>query len=236
MRIFSQALAGGFLGKVIGATFVAFCAFFGFGPKKWAEFMITALPGYITPALAQWAFIALGGATLTALLWSPILGLWRRQSAIPILTSTLPNQSSKAPTDLTARPEAELFPYVDVRELANKKGWNLLDRGALASNRAYDLETAMRQAAASGQLHVYGRKYSVPLGTAPLLPVPKAHFEEYEFRHGCLNYDTIRNVDARTDRLGMRDAELVGKVYCDLHIVRPERSRCWIKLRQLVVN
>jgi hypothetical protein len=64
IKVFSAA----FLGRVVGAIFIALCTFVGFGPDKWVKFVITDLPTYITPAIARGVFIALAVLTLVTLL------------------------------------------------------------------------------------------------------------------------------------------------------------------------
>ena len=123
------------------------------------------------------------------------------------------------------------IPYIQIRDLANLKGWNLSERDSTAHNRAYDLQTIIRQAASDGELKVWGRRFESPLGTNPLLPIPKEHFQEYEFQHGVLNYLNVSNESARTDKLGAHEKDLVGHVFCDLHVSRRDIQQLLAKVK-----
>lgn len=82
MRIFSQAFAGGFAGKIVASLFVAVCLAVGVGPDKWAAYM---MGGETLPWIVRGAFVALGLATAfvlvpaerkqaAATLWRQLLG------------------------------------------------------------------------------------------------------------------------------------------------------------------
>lgn len=43
------------------------------------------------------------------------------------------------------------------------------------------------KAAIDSSLLVWGRKHETPLGSNPLLLIPKEHFEDFECHNGCLN-------------------------------------------------
>jgi len=60
--VFARALAGSLVGKIIAGLFVAVCIALGFGPEKWAAFMIAELPLWITPTVARFAFVFLAVA------------------------------------------------------------------------------------------------------------------------------------------------------------------------------
>jgi len=68
--IFAKALAGGFFGKLAGGVFMAVCLAFGFGPDKWAKFIVTGLPIWVTPVLAQAVFLTLATLTFGSFIWS----------------------------------------------------------------------------------------------------------------------------------------------------------------------
>ncbi len=71
--VFAKAFAGGFLGKLAGTLFIAICLFLGFGPDKWAKFIVSEFPTWVTPGLAQAAFLTLAAITFIAL----FLPLWK---------------------------------------------------------------------------------------------------------------------------------------------------------------
>jgi hypothetical protein len=48
-----------FLGKILAGIFIAICVALGFGPDEWAKTMITNLPEWITPPVAQLVFVLL---------------------------------------------------------------------------------------------------------------------------------------------------------------------------------
>lgn len=67
MRISIKAFFGAFFGKLLASLFIAACVLLGFGPDKWAAFMIQNLPYWITPAVARSGFLALGLITAVSL-------------------------------------------------------------------------------------------------------------------------------------------------------------------------
>jgi hypothetical protein len=80
--IFTKAFAGGFIGKLAAATFIAICLALGIGPDKWAKFIVTGLPPWVTPEHARMGFLILAALTFIAITW-PILTRWRvRRSGI----------------------------------------------------------------------------------------------------------------------------------------------------------
>lgn len=60
MGSFWKSFWGGIAGKLVASLFIAVCFSLGFGPEKWAEFMIANLPSWITPIIAQIVFLVLG--------------------------------------------------------------------------------------------------------------------------------------------------------------------------------
>lgn len=125
---------------------------------------------------------------------------------------------------LTDKPFKDLIPFVSIRNIANNDGWILNETDSAVANRAYALEGKLRQAAVDGELRVWGRKYDVPMSNAPLLQIPREHFEEYGIAHGALHYQ----VDNKTSRTGKIDTNLDqsrGLIYCDLHVSKHEIER-----------
>ena len=55
----SKTFIASFVGRLAAALFIAICVFLGFGPKEWAAFVISGWQ-WVTPAVAQWAFLGLG--------------------------------------------------------------------------------------------------------------------------------------------------------------------------------
>jgi hypothetical protein len=64
-----------FVGGILRTIFVAICYALGFGPDKWAAFLVAGMPFLITPGVARLAFLLLGSLTLLSLLWPKIVGL-----------------------------------------------------------------------------------------------------------------------------------------------------------------
>jgi hypothetical protein len=123
------------------------------------------------------------------------------------------------------------IPYVEIREFANARGWKLNDNPAECHNRAqchnrgYELEKAMRQAASDGRLKVWGRKYETPVGTNPLLLIPKDHFIDFEFGNGYLHSDNVKNIWSHTGQLGRSKNSFSGENYCDLYVSERDIKR-----------
>ncbi len=70
--VFAKSFAAGFFGKLAGALFIAICLGLGFGPDKWAKFIMTGLPSWVTPGRAQAVFLTLAALTFVALAWTPV--------------------------------------------------------------------------------------------------------------------------------------------------------------------
>jgi hypothetical protein len=91
--VFAKAFAGGFFGKLAGALFIAICLALGFGPDKWAKFIVTGFPTWVTPGLAQAAFVTLAMITFIAV----FLPLRKRHGAPSSkIGSDLPESSADA--------------------------------------------------------------------------------------------------------------------------------------------
>lgn len=75
-----MAFVGGFFGKIVASIFVAAYFLLGFGPDKWAEFMIEGFPvwmSWFTPDMARAAFFLLGGLTTVVIFVRPFsFGKW----------------------------------------------------------------------------------------------------------------------------------------------------------------
>lgn len=73
----SKTFIASFVGRLAAALFIAICVFLGFGPKEWAAFVISGRQ-WVTPAVAQWAFLGLGALVLGSMLGPPALRMLRR--------------------------------------------------------------------------------------------------------------------------------------------------------------
>jgi hypothetical protein len=112
------------------------------------------------------------------------------------------------------------LPYVEIRQLANAKGWNLYDDYPQSVNSAYYLEVQMQQAAVEGDLLVWGRKCGAPLGSSPLLRIHKEHFKDFTFHYGYLTRDNVENISTYTwkPELGKNKDSFSGENYFDLYV------------------
>ena len=82
-----------------------------------------------------------------------------------------------------------LIPFVEIRKIAPDYGLSLESSDSPTGNLAYEIEGALRQAAARGLLDVEGRQFRGAIkSNDPLVPISPDHFEDYEFRHGRLHY------------------------------------------------
>ncbi|GFO83193.1 MAG: hypothetical protein A49_28200 [Methyloceanibacter sp.] len=117
------------------------------------------------------------------------------------------------------------IPYVKIREMANEHGWQLTDNQTPSGNRAYALERLMRQAAVDGKLKVWGRRCTKVTGTNPLLAIPANHFDEFEFAHGYLHPDNVKNENTHTGKLGRSRHDFAEKNFCDLYVARADIER-----------
>ena len=57
MSTFWKAFLGG---RVVAVIFILVCVTFGFGPDEFAKYMVSGLPNWISPEIAQVVFIVLG--------------------------------------------------------------------------------------------------------------------------------------------------------------------------------
>jgi len=116
---------------------------------------------------------------------------------------------------------SDRIPFIGVRDIAKDNCLSLDPHEPESGNLAYDLEGALRQAAVDGRLKVWGRKYRGKIkSNDPLVPIPATHFEEYEFGHGNLHYETANSL-TRTNTIQMvaRGQEhLEGVTYYDLQL------------------
>jgi hypothetical protein len=95
--IFTKAFAGVFFGKLAATLFIAICLALGFGPDEWAKFIVTGLPIWVTPGLAQAVFLILAALTFGALIW-PFLLRWRvHYSSVPQPLTTGIQQPESSP-------------------------------------------------------------------------------------------------------------------------------------------
>jgi hypothetical protein len=77
-----------FIGRILAALFIAICIALGFGPNKWAVFLISGMPVLITPGVVRLVFLLFASATLAALLWEKIFtpgSPLRRAASIAII-------------------------------------------------------------------------------------------------------------------------------------------------------
>lgn len=157
---------------------------------------------------------------------------YARFKALEEIIDGLRSELSEAQQRLDTRASLEdRMPYVEIRPLANARGWKLNDdpaechNTAQCHNRGYDLETAMRQAASDGSLKVWGRKCETPIGSNPLLLIPKEHFLDFEFGHGYLHGGNVKNIWSHTGILGKDRNSFSGRNYCDLHVSKMDITR-----------
>ena len=69
-----QNFTSAFLGRLAAVLFTAICTALGFGPDKWAAFVISGLPFALTPGVARLGFLLLASATLASIMWIPVVG------------------------------------------------------------------------------------------------------------------------------------------------------------------
>ena len=109
-------------------------------------------------------------------------------------------------------------PFVRIRHIASEFGLDFSSNNSSASNAAYRLEGVLRQAVIDEKLKVWGKKYKGPVkSNDPVVPIDASHFEDYEFGHGQLHYETA-NDQSHTGLLAKRLEELVDQVYYDLQL------------------
>lgn len=109
-------------------------------------------------------------------------------------------------------------PFVRIRHIAHEFKLDFSSTDSATSNMAYRLEGELRQAAVDGRLKVRGRKYRGPVkSNDPLVSIPSSHFEDFEFAHGSLHYETPNDA-THTGVIGESLEQLSGQVYYDLHI------------------
>lgn len=121
-----------------------------------------------------------------------------------------------------AEREADRIPFSGLRKIAIKAGLNLDHRDPGASNLAYEIEGALKEAAANNRLNVWGRPFNGPVqDNDPLVPIPAAHFLKYSFRHGALDHLESNNKRTRTITMALLvegKEGLEGETFYDLHV------------------
>jgi len=190
-----------------------------------------ALPELLEDA-PEWVAYAVFGLGLAFLLIALAAYLWGDRIAAKFAKRRM--RRADLPIEITPREvtfdeawdeEAnDRIPFIRLRDIARDNGLDLM-RGsdpARAANLAYRIEGALRQAAVDGKLNVWGRKYrdTGKGSNEPLVPIPASHFQDYEFRHGNLHYETD-NEQSRTSTIklaGQGFEGLPGVTYYDLQL------------------
>lgn len=166
------------------------------------------VPAFLaTPQADNW-----GTATgIVLLVFSVSWWLWKRFDPARLKTSQAKTNAAvgEADKERAIREEREAatsdcafddmvsdrVPFTRIRHIANEFRINLTDVNA--SNTAYEIEGAMRQAAVDDRLKVWGRKYHGAVqNNDPMLGIPRDHFEDFGFRHGSLHHQTPNDKSA----------------------------------------
>jgi hypothetical protein len=130
------------------------------------------------------------------------------------------------------------IPFVRIRDLAPAYGLGLAQHDADASDVAYRVEGALRQAAVDGDVKVWGRRYRDVPNMEPIVPIPSLHFEDYSFAHGILNCPTD-NKEARTNTIQMATWGQKGKTgatYYDLYLSLGDTENVLSKVSRRVAS
>ena len=79
-----------FVGKLLAVVFVAASVMIGFGPDKWASFLVEGFPAWITPSIVRTTFLLLAALVSVQLVW-PLISyainavpnaIWRRSGVM----------------------------------------------------------------------------------------------------------------------------------------------------------
>jgi hypothetical protein len=109
-------------------------------------------------------------------------------------------------------------PFVRIRHIAHEFKLDFSESDSPTANMAWALEGHLRQAAYDEKLKVWGRKYNGNLeANEVLVPIPREHFADYEFRHGRLHYPTENKLTHTGDQAKPLD-QMKGEVFFDLHL------------------
>lgn len=163
--------------------------------------------------------------------------IWRRpiQSTKVISSSAFvspsPNQTAGMPTESNEAVRNRI-PIVQLRQLAEAGGWNLID--GRVSNDALAITNGLNQAAVDGTITFWGRKYQYEFGedaaeSMPLVPISKKHFLYYSFQPTNL-FGNVSNFYIFTGKLAKQPSELRGKIYRDIHVDRRQMED-WLPRR-----
>ena len=146
-RTFWKAFFGAAIGKVVIVVFIAICALLGFGPETWAAYMVTEFPLWVTPTVAQTAFIALGfSAFLVAFKpWG-----WLAKSPEKIALGV-----PQGIIETVSGNKSKRMPLIELRDfIVQQPGWEQIEE-----NLEYlDLIKAFREVAHEERFEVWGRK------------------------------------------------------------------------------
>jgi hypothetical protein len=71
-RVASTAI-GGLLSFILRTILVGVCLILGFGPDKWAAFLMSGLPVLASPSVARLMFLLLASLTILSMIWGPAL-------------------------------------------------------------------------------------------------------------------------------------------------------------------
>lgn len=112
------------------------------------------------------------------------------------------------------------MPYVGLRDLAADYGIKF-QRFGPRQNEPYELEGALKEAAANGLMSVWGRPYQGKVrDNDPLIPIPAEHFRTYSFRHGALEagYPNDQTCTTTLSMLAWGKAGREGVTFYDLYL------------------
>jgi hypothetical protein len=116
---------------------------------------------------------------------------------------------------------AERMALADLRAGAVAAGWNGdVNAVNVGDNDWWSFCKRLRQAAADGSVAFFGRRYVYDFGrdsdSEPLIPIPPAHFADFEF--DIIELARADNYDIFTGQLGQSRQSLKGSIYRDLHV------------------
>lgn len=195
-------LAAGF---AVATIFAAFAQLYP-KVKKWGESWFNSLESVVTAPWFLVCFVLLILGYVAALIWTGGVRSDPEPKPQRLIADAAVGEADKERAIREEREAAtsdcafddmvsDRVPFTRIRHIAHEFRINLTDVNA--SNTAYEIEGAMRQAAVDDRLKVWGRKYHGAVqNNDPMLAIPRDHFEDFGFRHESLHHQTPNDQSA----------------------------------------
>lgn len=181
--VFGRAFSGAFVGKLVAALFIAICAVLGFGPDKWAAWLVNGLGSWATPLVARIALLCLGGIASILLIATIVRGRTepRPSGDLALLREQRLQHKQNLEEQRLATKTSTVQPpvWISVKTALHY----MSGQKSAFEGKPEEAKDALRQAASDG-LVIRGRPESAHLaigqGYKPLVDIPREHWRDFD--------------------------------------------------------